>query len=352
MPRLIARWLTRRYFPVLICVTLVQMFATGRPQAAPVLDPTDRIRLAEFYRLNRVLGDSCWPGWTTAPDAVLLVCDSVEFLIHHPAPSTDFESLGYDSLLEGDVLWRPRKFPSNLLATFPAIDATPTIVIGRAEKTDSKTSTPWVTTLAHEHFHQWQMTQSWYRAALDSLDLSGGDKTGMWMLNFPFPYDSDSVAGKFGDLCQRLTRMAHTRDLDSLRTALRAYLTEREQFRNALAPAEFRYFSFQVWQEGFSRYMEWRVADLAASRYKPTKAFRALPDYEPFSTLARGLSQSSLKELSTQKLPDSRRVCFYSFGATEAMILARLMPDWSSQYGPERFRVERLLEMGLQRTQR
>jgi len=74
-----------------------------------------------------------------------------EFLIRHPQPSKDFTLIGYDSLLKSDVYFRKRVFGTNLLATFPAVGGVSTIVIGQAENTDKKTSTPWAVTVLHEH---------------------------------------------------------------------------------------------------------------------------------------------------------------------------------------------------------
>jgi hypothetical protein len=119
-----------------------------------------------------------------------------------------------------------------------------------------------------------------------------------------------------------------------------------------LKPADYRYFSFQVWQEGIARYVEWKIIDLAARRYKPSDAFLALPDYRPFEAIAQRYRQNYLKELTAQTLPDSRRIAFYPFGSAEGMLLARLLPDWPKRYGEQRFRVEGLLEMSLDRTQR
>ncbi len=352
MPTPIARPLCGRLVRVFSFLIVAFLTTPICSSAAPVLDPTDRVRLAEFYRMNQILGDSIWPGWTTAPDAVLLICDSVEFLIHHPSPSASFESLGYDSLLGGDVLWRPRVLPTNLLATYPAIKGIPTIVIGRAEATDRKTSTPWVITLVHEHFHQWQMSQPWYFRSVDSLRLSGGDKTGNWMLNYPFPYDSEEFSDMFSALCRQLSNLLQTENTDSLRAELRAYLSERERFQTNIKPADDRYFSFQVWQEGIARYVEWKIIDLAARRYKPSDAFLALPDYKSFEAIAQRYRENYLKELTTQKLSESKRVAFYPFGSAEGMILTRLLPDWPSRYGKERFSVERLLETAVDQTQR
>ena len=95
-------------------------------------------------------------GCDKAPFAVLLVTPEYEFLIRHPRPSQDFTLIGYDTVLKSNVYSRKRTFSANLLATFPAVSGIPTIVIGQAENTSKKTSTPWVITLLHEHFHQLQ----------------------------------------------------------------------------------------------------------------------------------------------------------------------------------------------------
>ena len=128
-------------------------------QEKPALREIDRVRLAEAFRLSEKLGDDLWAGWSKTPFAVLLVTQDKEFLIRHPRPSDDFTSLGYDAKLKSDVYYRDRKFQTNLLATFPAVGGVSTVVIGQAENTASKTSTPWVITLMHEHFHQLQDSQ-------------------------------------------------------------------------------------------------------------------------------------------------------------------------------------------------
>src|SRR5687767_15344770 len=182
-------------------VMLVASNALSQEKRA--LREVDRIRLIEAFRLSEKLADDLWAGWTKAPFAVLLVTSDKEFLIRHPRPSEDFTSLGYDPQLKSDVYYRDRKFATNLLATFPAVGGVSTIVIGQAENTASKTSTPWIITLLHEHFHQLQDSQPRYEETL-KLNLSGGDQTGMWMLNYPFPYASAEVSQQFTILARLL----------------------------------------------------------------------------------------------------------------------------------------------------
>lgn len=311
--------------------------------ASPSLEPIDRIRLAEYFRLASQLENSCWPEWSGAPRAVLLVSDSVEFLINHPAPSVEFESVGWDSTLGATVSWRKRAFSPQFEATFPAIDITPTIVIGRAENTASKTSTRWVTTLMHEHFHQLQTMRPDYYASVDSLDLSGGDMTGMWMLNYDFPYDSVPIATEFNGLCADLSKLLSTVDADSFNTGIKQYWKKREEFRNKLAPEPRSYFSFQIWQEGIARYVEYRAASMAGATYTPSKEFATLPDFTPFAAVAEKIHRGIMSQLAAANLTEQRRVAFYPFGAGEGLLLDRVNPKWREQYLGTRFRIQDLM---------
>jgi len=68
-----------------------------------------------------------------------------------------------------------------------------TIVVGQAENTSAKTSSSWVITVLHEHFHQLQDSQPNFYSDVNALNLARGDQTGMWMLNYAFPYERTEV---------------------------------------------------------------------------------------------------------------------------------------------------------------
>ncbi len=293
------------------------------------LPADDRVRLAEARRLAGAIQDSVWPGWSTAPFAVLLVSDSLEFLLWHPRPSADFRVLGYDSLLASDVLARARTFPPNLLATFPAVGGVPTIVVGQPAKT-GKNATAWVLTLLHEHFHQLQTSRAGYYTAVDSLQLARGDQTGMWMLNYPFPYDSLPIQRRFATLSEALA--AAFADSANATAALRRYAAARRDLRAALGDADARYFAFQLWQEGVARYVEYASARAASRGYTPSASFTALPDYVPYAEVATRLHEQVLRELRAADLGANRRVSFYPVGAATALLLERITPGWKAGY--------------------
>ena len=314
--------------------------APGYAQAE--VPPRDRVRLAEAIRLADKLGDDIWPGWRGTPFPVLLVTDSVEFLIGHSEPNADFARLGYDSLLAREVWTRPRQFPPTLLATFPAVGGKPTIVIGSAERT-GKSSTAWVLTLLHEHFHQWQSSRPDYYAGVAGLDLAHGDTTGRWMLNYAFPYDSAPVQRAVQGLAVALERALDTRP-GGRSSALELVVSARDRLRGLLRADDYRYFEFQLWQEGVARFIEYTAARAAAAESeKPAAAFEELADYEPYRAAAAEARRNLRRELERLTLGRERRVAFYPLGAAMALLLDETRPGWKSAYGARPFALAALL---------
>jgi hypothetical protein len=313
----------------------------GDAQAAFEIPRRDRVRLAEAMRLADELRHDLWPGWERTPLRVLLVTDSAEFFVGDSRPSADFVQAGYDTLLKREVWTRPRQFSPTLLATFPAVSGMPTIVIGSAEHT-GKSSTAWVLTLLHEHFHQWQYSQLGYYAGVARLDLAHGDTTGQWMLDYAFPYDSAPVQQAVRRLASALGQ-ALDAPPSAKSNALRATVDAREALRGRLTAADYRYFEFQLWQEGAARFIEYAAARAAAESGEPSAAFRSLPDYEPYSGVAADARRSLRRELEQLALGHQRRVAFYPLGAAMALLLEETRSDWKRAYADRPFAVAALL---------
>ena len=321
---------------ILFCA-LIGAFAQDQPR----LTTTDRTRLAEAFRLGDQVGDRVWRGWSKAPFAVLLITPETEFLIRHPNPSPDFTKIGYDALLKSDVFYRKRQFDPRLLATFPAVGGISTIVIGQAENTSVKTSTPWIITLLHEHFHQWQDSQPNFYPEVNALNLSHGDQSGMWMLNYAFPYDRKDVQDHFVLMSKLLAEALQQYSIKGAKTKrnekLREYLEARQKFQSMLAADDYKYISFQFWKEGIARYTEYHVAQLAAAKFKPSKEFRALADYKSLADVARETRERIFRQLATQKLAESKREVVYSYGAAEGLLLDKINPGWRRKYLVQKF---------------
>jgi hypothetical protein len=324
--------------PVLLLGLLAS--APGSAAEHPALPEDDRTRIAEAFRLADAVGNRLWPGWDKAPFAVLLVTPEYEFLVRHPKPSADFTPLGEDKALQCDVSYRKRKFPPNLLATFPAVGGTPTVVIGQPANTTAKAPTRWVITLLHEHFHQLQTSQPRYYPDVDALGLARGDTTGMWMLNYPFPYTTPEVKRQFAAMTRALAEALRARGREGFSGKSTAYLEEKKKFRALLRGDDYKYCSFQLWQEGVARYTEYHVAVLAAEGHKPGPAFQALKDYKPYKEEARAILGGIEKELTSLQLDRAKREAFYAVGAAEGLLLDRANPGWRKRYFEEKFSLD------------
>jgi hypothetical protein len=297
----------------------------GEEAHTPRLPEKDAVRIHEFYRLAPRVADDVWLGWSHTPAPLLLVTSETEFLTHYPDPPKDFEKIG-DSLYA-----RPRHFSTNLLATFSAFGPPSVIVIGEPENTDAKTSTPWLITLMHEHFHQLQDSQPGMSQATKELGLAHGDENGMWMLNYPFPYEKPELVRSFSGLRNLLLATLNEKEETKFRQLARQYSVERKKFFSQLAPDDGKYFNFQIWKEGIARYVQVKSAE-AAAHYKPTPEYAALPDYESFASYATKARADTTLELGKADLAQWKRTVVYSFGACEGFLLDRLDPKWKDGY--------------------
>ena len=307
-------------------------------QAQPEMRLEDRVRIKEAIEINNQYGESVWKGISTVPFTVILVTDSIEFLINHPNPSEDFISIGYDTLLQSEVLYREARFQTYFLATFPAVNGVSCIVVGTPENT-GKTSTGWIITLLHEHFHQYQTNDPDYYTSVNELELSKGDNTGMWMLNYPFPYANEKVILQYNKYIKALKQTIMSANETEFKDNLTEYVAERRNFAQLLDSTDYKYFSFQVWQEGIARYTEYKYLQLLEN-YQPQKAVSGLKDFVAFGQYRDQLYTSELKSLSELSLKDNRRICFYAIGFAEGLILDRLNPNWQEDYLTDKFFLE------------
>ena len=311
---------------------------TGTP-GSPI-PPDDRTRIAEAFRLADAIGDDIWPGWSSVPFALLLVTPDREYLVRHSRPPASFERVGFDSLLDSDVHVRSRTFQPTLLATFP-FEGIPTVVIGQAAGT-GKHSTAWVLTALHEHFHQLQMSQPDYYAGVDALGLARGDQTGMWMLNYAFPYGADSVQTAFAAMARAVDSALSAAPGADRQARLKALAKARATLRMALTADDDRYLGFQMWQEGVARYTELQVARWADRNFAPSEAFNALSDASSFGASADSILSGIRRGLQGNPLSTAGRVAFYPVGAATALLLDDVAPEWRTRYLGGTFSLDRV----------
>lgn len=284
------------------------------------------VRIAEANHLLNHVRAADWFVWENVPFAIILLTEDRDFLIGHPNPSNDFTSEGIDPIVGLEVFSRLRttNWPSGMLATFPAVQGLPTIIVGPAEAS-GKTSGEWVTTLLHEHLHQIQYGWPEYYAAVSALDLSKGDESGMWMLNYDFPYGDEVVS----DLLSRLATGLND-SLDSLdaQPTVKALL----ELRTVLSEEDFRYLTFQFWQEGIARFFEYAVAEAAMDGYTPLPSFSALDDFESYGATHSLLISKLKQELSSIDSANQQRIVVYPIGGALGLMINGINKEWTKHY--------------------
>jgi hypothetical protein len=193
-------------------------------------------------------------------------------------------------------------------------------------------------TLLHEHFHQWQMSRPEYYPSVHSLGLIDSVDGGMWMLDYPFPYDDSNVGTAFREMCLDLRDAVAGEG--SRRDRFADYTASSLAFRSLLSDDDYRYYAFQLWQEGIARYTEYKLAARAEVAYKPTEAFKNLPDVVRFGEVARDIWEKIQNELGAMLLKESRRTAFYHTGASLGVLLDGEFPGWRDRYLDNRFFIE------------
>lgn len=326
----------------LLISTLLTVFSVSFGQKNPEMRYQDKIRIKEAINISNQVGDKIWKGINEVPFVVLLVTDSIEFLINHPYPSEDFKLSENDSILRTKIFYRPRRFPDWYLATFPAVNGVNCIVVGTPENTN-KNSTDWTITLLHEHFHQYEYTYPDYFQSVDKLELSGGDQTGMWQLNYAFPYESSIIIDQYKKYTSALSKTLSNIDKRNFKKNFKKYSDERTKFKKLLKPADYRYFSFQIWQEGIARYTEYKFLQ-TLDNYQPSKEMTQLTDFVPFNKHKEELYVAQSKSLISSKLEIDKRICFYAIGFAEGLLLDKLNPKWHDKFLTDKFYIENYSE--------
>ncbi len=270
----------------------------------------------------------------------MLVTDKYEFLINHPSPTDDFKKLGYDDVLKTDVYYRDKTYDTHLLATFPAVGGINTIVVGQPENT-GRSSIAWIFTILHEHFHQYQYSQPDYYDAVNKLDLAGDDNTGMWMLNYNFPYDKEDVVKQYSRMMSVMKDVLGFYDTKEYEMMLSEYKYERANFKKLLSDKDYSYFSFQNWQEGIADYTEMKFMELMKKdNYQFSDDVKKQSDYVSLDDFASKYYTNKMNLAQNEKLSEDKRVCFYTSGSLEGLILDNVNPAWHELYFAKKFYME------------
>jgi hypothetical protein len=311
---------------VAAALSLAAPFSPPRaPGAADALGP----RIAQIRAYARGKGERLWPGFGAAPFGLLLIEADVETLLCQPGTPAGFAPSGRDKATGCPRQTRARSgLPPGLLAAMPLFGPPSTIVMGTPAAT-GRSEADWLRTILHEHFHQWQSAFPGYYDRVGALDLSGGDQSGMWMLNFAFPYGDAGAGEAFALSSRALTDALAARGTARFLPAFDRYLAARRAFSHGVGERNWRYLELQLWQEGVARWTE-----IELGRAYPDAAVRAS---------ARDLEAATLNQLRAPDLKGQGREIAYPLGAGEAMLLQACGPAWRKAY-PRVLAVGPLLE--------
>ena len=285
--------------------------------------------LAQVRQFSEAEGERVWPGYGTAPFGFLLIGEKTEALLCHDQVPPGFKKAGSDRATGCERHSRPRSgLPNTLLAAMPMFGPRGVIVMGTPEAT-GRSEPSWVRTILHEHFHQWQYALPTYFDRTGALDLHGGDETGMWVLNYAFPYDVAAVMAAFEEASSKLAAAVAARGTPRFSAAFDEYLASRGALAERAGERNWRYMEFQLWQEGVARWTEIRLG-----KWYPRQDVR---------DSAAQLEQATLDALRAQRLPEKKREVAYAYGAAEAMLLQACGHEWRSEY-PKELALGRLLQ--------
>lgn len=301
-----------------VVAAALQAAPSAPTQAQPMQPVGLGPRLAEVRKFADAEGERLWSGYGSAPFEFLLVEAKQESLLCRSSAPAGFHPAGQDPATGCDRFIRPRSsLPDHLLAAMPLFGPPPTIVMGTPQST-GRTPAGWLRTILHEHFHQWQFSLPDYFARIDALDLKGGDETGMWALNFAFPYDRADVVAAQAAASLALAEAVAARGTKEFYGKFDAYLTARRTLARTASERNWRYAEFQLWQEGVARWTEIALG-------------KAYPDSE-VAKGAAALEERTLAELKKPAIADQKREFVYAYGAAEAMLLEACGAKWRKRY--------------------
>jgi hypothetical protein len=207
----------------LLLLATAGLSANEAPAALPELGAT--LQQVRSFSANQ--GDKLWPGYGTAPFGFLLIGEKEESLLCREQVPDGFAPAGIDAATGCSRFTRARSgFPDNLLAAMPLFGPPSVMVMGTPGST-GKTEADWVRTILHEHFHQWQSALPNYYPRTLALDLTGGDQTGMWMLNYPYPYARTDVVKAQASASRALADALSARGTRAFYPRFDAYLASR-----------------------------------------------------------------------------------------------------------------------------
>lgn len=303
----------------MLSIVLSQMLALAANDIATANESALFGKIAQARDFARDSGDALWPGYGKAPFEFLLVGPDHETLLCRQDVPAGFVGAANDPATGCATQTRARSgLPDTFLAAMPLFGPPATIVMGTPEST-GRAPAQWLRTILHEHFHQWQFALPDYYQRINALGLHGADDDGgMWVLNYPFPYDQPAAGEGYARASQALADALDQRGKSGFGKAFRRFLAARQGFANTVPDSDWRYLEFESWQEGGARWAEFTFG-------------MAYPDQDVHAS-AQALERDTLAQLRRPDLAKQRRELVYAFGAGQILLLEACDRHWRQRY--------------------
>ena len=125
----------------------------------------------------------------------------------------------------------------------------------------------------HEFVHCYQNAtcEDTLKGQLEIARIAEEEGHGTWELDFPFPYDSEAFTGHY----QALLAALSAGDEVAIRDAF-------AELRSVLSPHEAEYMTWQMWKEGYARWVENRIQShlgLPVNRYGEEPPYNRISFY-------------------------------------------------------------------------
>ncbi|HSP14139.1 MAG TPA: hypothetical protein VLV78_05245 [Thermoanaerobaculia bacterium] len=314
-----------------LAVAILEILISA-PMAAD-LAPQHIVRLNEAFRIAGVLGPRVWPGFTATDAPVILIDGESEYLLNIDGAAEGFTASA-QTFRGRPVYVRPRVFPPNLRASFPAVMGRATVVMGTPSGSGTRgDGAIWTVTVVHEMFHVFAYNHG-EPEKVAALAI-GPPREAQWQLDYPFPYHDERVRRAMHVAgCDLYRCIESSADLPYESGVADEAVHTLGDLLDAAFPGrkDLAYARFVATKEGVARYFEYRVAELAARDYSPTPDYAKLDGTDAFAMAWDNFYKAMPFQIKHLGNVSQSRSEFYSLGLGLALVLDRIEPEWQKRY--------------------
>lgn len=229
-----------------------------------VLSLEDRQYLSKSFTTIDAYKSHIWPNWLDTPKDIVI--QNEQYWIEIKSRPISNTSDGLWALQFNHINIFTKRSTISQVHTLVVEGKAPQIMVSQAFFEHSP-RVLWLGTLAHEHFHQWQMSRPSYFDALAKLSINENYPDCQWMFDYNFPFHQDKVSQILAELGS-----LHARESLEPKQKMDVILGSLFQLKSILSSEDWDYLVFQIWQEGIARYVEYAFLNELLKKDKETES--------------------------------------------------------------------------------